>query len=56
MDKDEKILFITMLGQATFARLKDLPNPQKIKDIPLKEIADLLFGHYRHKTIQIAKF
>ena len=51
----KKALFITLLGQATFTKLKDLANPQEIKDIPLNEIVDLLIGHYRPKTIEIAE-
>ena len=51
----KKALFATLLGQATFARLKDLANPLQIKDISLNEIIDLLIGHYRPKTIEIAE-
>ena len=51
----KKALFITLLGQATFTKLKDLANPQEIKDIPLNEIMDQLIGHYRPKTIEITE-
>ena len=43
----KKALFVMFLGQATFAKLKDLANPREIKDIPLNEIVDLFIGHYR---------
>ena len=54
-DKDKKALFVTLLGQATFTKSKNLANPREIKDIPLNEIVDLLIGHYRPKTIEIAE-
>ena len=42
----KKALFVTLLGQATFAKLKDLANPLEIRDISLNEIVDMLIGHY----------
>ena len=54
--RQKKALFVMLLGQATFAKLKDLANPREIKDIPLNEIVDLLIGHYRPKTIEIAEW
>ena len=54
MDRDKKVLFVTLLGQATFAKLKDLANAWKIRDISLNEIVDLLIEHYCPKTIEIA--
>ena len=51
----KKALFVTLLGQATFAKLKDLANPNEIKDLSLDNIMGLLIGHYRPKTIEIAE-
>ena len=51
----KKALFVTLLGQATFAKLKDLANPNEINDLSLDDIMGLLIGHYRPKTIEIAE-
>ena len=34
----KKALFVALLGQATFAKLKDLANPNEIKDLSLDDI------------------
>ena len=53
--RQKKALFVALLGQATFTKLKDLANPREIRDISLNEIMDLLIGHYRLKTIETAE-
>ena len=47
----KKALFITLLGQTTFANLRDLASPREITDISLDEIIDLLKSHYRPQTV-----
>ena len=51
----KKALFITLIGQATFAKLRDLANPREITDISLGDIMDLLITHYRPQTVEIAE-
>ena len=51
----KKALFITLLGQTTFANLRDLASPREITDISLDEIIDLLKSHYRPQTVEIAE-
>ena len=51
----KKALFVTLLGKAIFAKLKDLVNPHEIRDLSVNQIMELL-GHYRPKTIEIAEW
>ena len=51
----KKAVFVTMLGQATFAKLRDLANPRAITDLTLADIMDVLTAHYRPHTIEIAE-
>ena len=51
----KKALFITLVGQATFAKLRDLASPRAIADISLDDIVELLKTHYRPQTVEIAE-
>ena len=51
----KKALFLTLVGQATFAKLRDLPSPREITEISLDEIMELLKTYYRLKTVEIAE-
>ena len=51
----KKAIFVTMLGQATFAKLRDLANPREITDLTLADIVGVLTAHYRPHTIEIAE-
>ena len=51
----KKALFVTMLGQATFAKLRDLANPRAVADLSLDNIVEVLTAHYRPHTIEIAE-
>ena len=53
--RQKKALFIKLLDQATFAKLKDLLNPREKRDLYLDQIMELLMGHYCLKTIEIAE-
>ena len=48
----KKALFITMLGQTTFVKLRDLASPTDITTLSLDQ---LLTAHYRPQTIKIAE-
>ena len=51
----KKALFITLLGQVTFARLKILASPTPVSELTLDAIMERLIGHYRPQTIEIAE-
>ena len=51
----KKALFITLVGQATFAKLRDLASPRDIVDLSLGDIMELLKTHYRPQTVEIAE-
>lgn len=51
----KKAMFITLLGQATFAKLKVLASPTPVADLALDAIMEHLVAHYRPKTIEIAE-
>ena len=51
----KKALFITLLGQVTFARLKVLASPTPVSELTLDAIMERLIGHYRPQTIEIAE-
>ena len=46
-ERRKKALFITVLGQATFAKLKVLLNPTSVSDLTLHAIMEHLIGHFR---------
>jgi len=48
-------LFITLLGQATFSKLKVLANPTPVSDLTLEAIMEHLIGHYRSQMVEIAE-
>ena len=51
----KKALFLTLLGQATYAKFKDLASPTLISELTLDEIMRHLEGHYRPQPIEIAE-
>ena len=51
----KKALFITMLGQITFIKLRDLANPTDITTLSLHQVVELLTTHYRPQTNEIAE-
>jgi len=51
----KKALFITLLGQATFAKLKVLANPTPVSGLTLEAIMQHLIEHYQPQTIEIAE-
>ena len=51
----KRALFITLLGQETFAKLKVLTSPTPVSDFTLDAIMEKLLGHYRPQTIEIAE-
>ena len=51
----KQALFVTLLGQATFAKLKTLASPTTIRDLTLDQIMEYLVGHYKPQTIEIAE-
>jgi len=51
----KKALFVTVLGQATFAKLRDLANPRAVTDLSLSDIVEVLTAYYRPHTIEIAE-
>ena len=51
----KKALFITLLGQATYAKLKVLASPTPVNELTLDAIMERLIGHYRPQTIEIAE-
>ena len=51
----KKALFITLLGQGSFSKLKSLAHPTPVTDLALDAILQHLSGHYRPKTIEIAE-
>ena len=48
-------MFITLLGQETFAKLKILASPTAISELSLDAIVQFLTQHYRPTTIEIAE-
>ena len=51
----KKALFITMLGNSTFSKLKVLASPMSVSDLSMEAIMELLVGHYKPQTIEIAE-
>ena len=50
-----KALFITLLGQAMFSKLKVLASPTAVSDLTLDAIMEHLIGHFCPQTIEIAE-
>jgi len=48
-------LFLTLLGQATFAKLKVLASPTLVGELSIEGILEQLTRHFRHKTFEIAE-
>ena len=51
----KQALFLTLLGQSAFAKLKTLASPTSINDLTLDQIMEHLIGHYKPQTIEIAE-
>ena len=51
----KKALFITLIRQETYAKLKILTSPSPVADLTLDAIMEHLIGHYRPQTIKIAE-
>ena len=51
----KKALFLTLVGQTTFAKLRDLASPREITEISLDDIMELLKAYYRPQTVEIAE-
>ena len=51
----KKALFITMLWQITFIKLRDLANPTDITTLSLDQVVELLTAHYHPQTIKITE-
>ena len=51
----KKAMFIMLLGQETFAKLKVLASPTTMDDLTLVIIVQLLTQHFHPATIEIAK-
>ena len=52
----KKAMFITLLGQETFAKLKILASPTAISELSLDAIVQFLTQHFRPTTIEIKFF
>jgi len=53
--RQKKTFFITLLGWATFAKLKVLVNPTPVSNLTLEAVMQHLIGHYWPQMIEIAK-
>ena len=51
----KKVLFVTLLGHSMFSKLKVLASPTSVSDLSMKAIMELLVGHYKSQTIEIAE-
>ena len=51
----KKALFITLLGQETYAKWKILTSPTPVADLTLDAIMEHLIRHYQSQTIEIAE-
>ena len=55
VDNRKKALFLTLLGQTTFAKLKVLVSPTPMGELSLEGILERLTRHFRPKAIEIAE-
>ena len=53
--RQRKVLFITLLGHATFSKLKVLASPISVSDLTLEAIMKYLIGHFHPQTIEITE-
>ena len=53
--RHKKALFLTLQGQTTYGKLKDLASPMPVSKLTLDDIMRHLEGHYRPQTIEIAE-
>ena len=44
-----------LLGHSTFSKLKVLASPTSVSDLSMEAITELLVGHYKPHTIEIAE-
>jgi len=51
----KQALFLTLLGQAAFAKLKTLVSPTPVSELTLDQIMEHLIGHYKPQVIEIAE-
>ena len=51
----KKALFITLLDHSTFSKLKVLASPTSVSDLSMEAIMELLVGHYKPQSIEIAE-
>ena len=47
----KKALFITMLGQTAFLKLRDLASPSNIPTLTLNQVVEIMTAHYQPQTI-----
>ena len=53
--QQKRALFITLLGQESFTKLKVLTSLTPVSDFTLDTIMEKLLGHYQPQTIKIAE-
>ena len=51
----KQALFLTLLGQATFAKLKTLASPTPVNELSLDQVVEHLISHFKPQTIEIAE-
>ena len=47
----KKAVFITMLGQTAFLKLRDLASPSNISILTLNQVVEIMTEHYQPQTI-----
>ena len=55
LEDRRKALFLTRIGQATFAKLKTVVIPQPLTELTLDTIVQTLATHYWLDTVEIAE-
>ena len=53
--QQKQAVFLTLLGQGTFAKLKTLASPTPVNELSLDQIMEHLISHYKPQTIEIAE-
>ena len=51
----KQALFLTLLRQSAFAKLKTLASPTSVSNLTLDQIMEHIIVHYKPQTIEIAK-
>ena len=51
----KQALFLTLVGQSAFSKLKTLASPTRVSELTLDQIMEYLIGHYKPQTIEIAE-